>query len=1170
MHTPSQAMSIALFLALILAGLPSAAFAECGSRTFSVNENQVVDAYIAYYGRPADAGGLTYWADRLRREGRLTSIIDSFGDSQEFTSRYGGLGSEQLVRNLYLQLFGRQPDGPGLDYWIDEFESGRKSLQSISLDILAGARNTDQQIIQNRNQVARHYLTLAEQYPNTRFATESLLSNVYSSSEGAASACGYISALFGAPSSGGGSDYLAYSVGGEASGLQGVAGLKLESGNQTENLSLRTNGSFTFQQKLHTSDFYSVSVSSPPSGQTCHLSNGFGEITNHDQTTLKLVCAANSGKYSISGTIESAAAIDYDSDLNDPLSPSQSNDDFPEAQPIDNRITLHGFASATGTWAFSDQDRFAYYGDEYDVFKTTLQKGQHIQMQIIDYDQFEVGGKYEGDLDLYIFDTNMNIVDGSESDGEYESLVVPKDGEYYVAVVAYSGISKYVLQLLPAETGASASTRITANLSMDFIPNQMVLERKALPFSFPLSAADSTSPLPVMTFAHEEIGRATLGKIDRETQHQKQMAAASLQGKSAPLSALKKSNPESWDKLMTLIDIKHTRKAQGVALAEPDYRIHPLNTPNDKHYGLQWHYPQIQLPQAWDLSTGQTGEPVIVAVVDTGVFLNHPDMKSKLVAGYDFISNPEMARDGDGIDANPDDPGDSLERGQSSWHGTHVAGTIAAATNDQYGVAGVSWGAKIMPVRGLGVGGGSSYDLVQAVRYASGLSNDSGTVPARRADVINMSYGGGSPSTFAQKAFAEARAAGVILVASAGNENTDAPSFPASYPGVISVSATGFSRTLAPYSNFGQTVDVAAPGGDTSVDASGDQYPDGVLSLSVDDTSGTREPVFRFMAGTSMASPHMAGVVALMKSVYPGLTPDQLDTLLQNGEITDDLGSRGWDSQFGHGLINAYKAVLAAQNLAKGGATPVEPSPRLSVAPTSVAMGQGAVATFTLGNQGSGSLKITGLAPSVPWLSVSAVQTDANGLGSYQIKANRSALSVGNHAGSITVSSSSGSPYRLSVTLQVGALKTEGRVTQQYVLLLDANTLDYVTGALSTEQNGNQAYLIENVPVGQYFLFSSSDIDHDYMPCVSGEVCGAYPSLQSKSVLEVLDKPLTNVNLVVDMLSGLTDRSEAFWVEAGVQLPPTKKARSKPVPKESDIGEGEPLQAGNHKLWLVR
>ena len=134
-------------LALILAGLPRQPSQSAGSRTFSVNENQVVDAYIAYYGRPADAGGLTYWADRLRREGRLTSIIDSFGDSQEFTSRYGGLGSEQLVRNLYLQLFGRQPDGWA---WITGLMSSKvaeKSLQSISLDILAGARNTDQQII---------------------------------------------------------------------------------------------------------------------------------------------------------------------------------------------------------------------------------------------------------------------------------------------------------------------------------------------------------------------------------------------------------------------------------------------------------------------------------------------------------------------------------------------------------------------------------------------------------------------------------------------------------------------------------------------------------------------------------------------------------------------------------------------------------------------------------------------------------------------------------------------------------------------------------------------------------------------------------------------------------------------------------------------------------------
>jgi len=164
---------------------------------------------------------------------------------------------------------------------------------------------------------------------------------------------------------------------------------------------------------------------------------------------------------------------------------------------------------------------------------------------------------------------------------------------------------------------------------------------------------------------------------------------------------------------------------------------------------------------------------------------------------------------------------------------------VAALTNNGIGVAGVAYSAKIMPLRVLGRYGGTDYDIDQAVLYAAGLSNNSGTVPSKRADVINLSLGGPGYSTTSQETFRQARNAGVVIVAAAGNEASDSPSYPAAYEGVISVSAVTIAKTLAYYSNFGSSIAVAAPGGDTTFDLNGDGQPDGVLSTAATDASGS-------------------------------------------------------------------------------------------------------------------------------------------------------------------------------------------------------------------------------------------------------------------------------------------------------------------------------------------
>lgn len=367
------------------------------------------------------------------------------------------------------------------------------------------------------------------------------------------------------------------------------------------------------------------------------------------------------------------------------------------------------------------------------------------------------------------------------------------------------------------------------------------------------------------------------------------------------------------DKQATLELLKSFEGRGDVLYVQLNYIRRAFKTPNDEFYSLQWHYPAMKLPQAWDLETG-TSSAVTVAVIDTGILSDHPDFTGKLLPGYDFISDPNIANDGNGRDNNPEDPGDE-PGGQGSYHGSHVAGTVAATTNEGKGVAGVSWGAKILPVRVLGVGGGTDADILDAILWSAGLSVSGVPANPNPAQVINMSLGGQAKcSDFPlwQDAINKANAKGSIIVVAAGNENMDASGFiPASCTGVITVGATETRDYRSPYSNYGSRIDVMAPGGDTSVDRNGDGYADGVLSPIRRDSDGAY--IWAFYQGTSMASPHVAGLIALMKSKKPSLTRSEALTILKQTArpLSATACQRPSASDCGAGLVDAAAALQA-------------------------------------------------------------------------------------------------------------------------------------------------------------------------------------------------------------------------------------------------------------------
>jgi serine protease len=394
-----------------------------------------------------------------------------------------------------------------------------------------------------------------------------------------------------------------------------------------------------------------------------------------------------------------------------------------------------------------------------------------------------------------------------------------------------------------------------------------------------------------------------------------------------------------------------------VQYAEPDAIMQHTLTPNDLRYNDQWHYFApvnnfygINAPAAWDITTGSAS--VVVAVIDTGI-TNHADLSGRTVPGYDFITEPLVANDGDGRDGDPSDPGDWITSAEnssgffqgcrvanSSWHGTHVAGTIGAASNNGVGVAGVNWNSLIQPVRVLGKCGGTTSDIADGMRWAAGLPVPGVPNNLTPAKVINASLGGaGTCGSTYQDAVNAIIGAGVTAVIAAGNSNANAALYrPGNCDGVITVAATNRNGSRAYYSNYGATVEISAPGGETNPTSS-----NGVLSTLNTGTQGPAGDTYTYYQGTSMAAPHVAGVASLLYSLNPALTPAQILSILQSTVTAFPGGSTCNTSNCGSGILNAGLAVAA-----------LAPNPAPAIAGLNPASATAGGPAFTLTVNGTG------------------------------------------------------------------------------------------------------------------------------------------------------------------------------------------------------------------------
>lgn len=774
--------------------------------------------------------------------------------------------------------------------------------------------------------------------------------------------------------------------------------------------------------------------------------------------------------HKVAGTVSLPAGVTGDGE-NQFLSPTD------EERGNDNDSPLSAFgltAPATAIGSISGGN-----ADPRDFFRVDLVQNQWVTLAAT-----EASGI---NLDLFLYDEQMNLITAGLSPTALESLQVPSSETYFIEVAravdaqpnSANELVKYRLDVLTpaAQPSSIFLAAVSYSLNSNIIPGQIIVTSEneygqIAPQTLTLDVTQESGQVSrVQSKSAAAVGslkRVALGGFDAETTERRSLI------KDASKRAV-------FD---TLLHARKLATFDEVQSAEPDIMLYAssLSTVNDSEADKQWGAAMVDVETAWTVTSG---EGVTVAVVDTGFLTDHPDLASNIVDQYDFYDDDADAS------ASPELP---------LHHGTHVAGIVGAIRNNESFTTGIAPNADLMPLRVLGdCLCGSLGDILQALRYAAGLPNQSGLLPAQTAKVANVSielpYGRNAALL---RELEQVTEAGLTVVWSAGNDSENHmydEEGMSGIPGVIIVSAVGAYQALSSYSNYGSAIDLASPGGDVDSANGGrlitglDGYWDGVQWQYGTDRK----------QGTSQAAPFVSGVIALMASVWDDLSPAAIDSLIEQGKITRDIGLAGHDDFYGAGIIDAGLAVQAS--LAQAGLDIDDViSTRIAALPNALAFSSAEdliEVELTAGDIRAERLQLVS-APS--WLRASEAGT-FNGYGTWTVTVDRAALSEEFYQDQLVFSNGDRQlVVPVTVYNPVAGARSTG-IGQVLVQFVRAGTAIVVHEEYAlADANYRFEFGSDNVPDGRYIVRASSDLDGDNAFCEAGELCGSLPLGQEITV----------------------------------------------------------------------